>query len=50
MLAKLESLTKFKETKSKFDAIKLMKAIKSLSYQFEGQKYHPQALHQAKKR
>jgi hypothetical protein len=50
MLVKLKSLEEFKEMKSKLDAIKLMKAIESLSNQFEVQKYHPRALRQAKKR
>jgi hypothetical protein len=43
-------MTEYKTIKNSFDAIKLNKAIKSLTYQFEGQHYHPQALHQAKKR
>jgi hypothetical protein len=50
MLEKLESLNDYKTIKQGFDAIKLIKAIKSLTYQFEGQRYHSQVLHQAKKR
>jgi hypothetical protein len=37
-------------TKQEFDAIKLIKAHKGLTYKLEGQRYHTQALHQAKKR
>jgi hypothetical protein len=50
MVAKLESLDDFKEIERGLDVIKLMKAIKGVSYQFEGQKYQDKALHQALKR
>jgi hypothetical protein len=50
MVAKLESLSDFKKIDLCLDLIKLMKAIKWLLYQFEGQKYHPEELHQAMKR
>jgi hypothetical protein len=50
MVAKLESLSDFKKIDGELDVIKLMKAIKGLYYQIEGQKYHPEALHQAMKR
>jgi hypothetical protein len=50
VVAKLESLDEFKEIERDLDVIKLMKAIKGLSYQLEGQKNHPEALHQAMKR
>jgi hypothetical protein len=39
MVAKLESLDDFKEIERRLDVIKLMKAIKGVSYQFEGQTY-----------
>jgi hypothetical protein len=50
MVAKLESLDDFKEIERGLDVIKLMKAIKGVSYQFEGQKYQDEALHKAMKR
>jgi hypothetical protein len=50
MVSKLESLDDFKEIERALDVIKLMKAIKGVSYQFEGQKYEDEALHQAMKR
>jgi hypothetical protein len=50
MVSKLESLDGFKEIERALDVIKLMKAIKGVSYQFEGQKYEDEALHQAMKR
>jgi hypothetical protein len=50
MVSKLESLNDFKEIERALDVIKLMKAIKGVSYQFEGQKYEDEALHQAMKR
>jgi hypothetical protein len=50
MVAKLESLDDFKEIERVLDVIKLMEAIKGVSYQFEGQKYQDKALHQALKR
>jgi hypothetical protein len=50
MVAKLESLDEFKEIERHLDVIKLMKAIKGVSYQFEGQTYQDEALHQAMKR
>jgi hypothetical protein len=50
MFATLESLDDFKEIKRGLDVIKLMKAIKGVTYQFEGQKYQDEALHQEMKR
>jgi hypothetical protein len=50
MVSKLESLDDFKEIERALDVIKLMKEIKGVSYQFEGQKYKDEALHQAMKR
>jgi hypothetical protein len=50
MVAKLESLDDFKEIERGLDVIKLMKEIKGISYQFEGQKYQDEVLHQAMKR
>jgi hypothetical protein len=50
MVAKLESLDDFKEIERGLDIIKLTKAIKGVSYQFEGQKYEDEALRQAMKR
>jgi hypothetical protein len=50
MRAKLESLDSYENMKDGFDTIALIKAIKGLIYQFDGQKYHSMALHQAKKR
>jgi hypothetical protein len=39
----------FKEIERDLDVIKLMKASKGLSYHIKGEKYHPEALHQAMK-
>jgi hypothetical protein len=50
MRAKLEGLDSYEKMKVGFDMIALIKAIKGLTYQFGGQKYHSMALHQAKKR
>jgi hypothetical protein len=50
MVAKLESLSDFKKIDRDLDVIKLIKAITLLSYQFEGKKYHLEALHQAMNR
>jgi hypothetical protein len=50
MRAKLEGLDSYEKMKDGFDMIALIKAIKGLTYQFDGQKYHSMALHQAKKR
>jgi hypothetical protein len=41
LLAKPESLEKIKGIEHNFDVKNLMKAINSISYQIEGQKYHP---------
>jgi hypothetical protein len=46
---KLKSINDYKSIKQGFDAIKLINAIKSLTCQFKGQKYHHQALCQAKR-
>jgi hypothetical protein len=48
--ATLEGLINYEDTKRSFNVITLIKAIKGLSYQFDGQTYHYMALHQAKKR
>jgi hypothetical protein len=50
MRAKLEGLDSYEKMKGGFDTIALIKAIKGLTYQFDGQKYHSMALHQAKNR
>jgi hypothetical protein len=50
MVSKLESLDDFKEIEIALDVIKLMKAIKGISYRFDGQTYEDDALHQAMKR
>jgi hypothetical protein len=50
MRAKLESLSDYKAIKQGVYVIKLIKAINSLMYQLEGQKYHNKVLHQDKKR
>jgi hypothetical protein len=47
MVAKLDSLPEFKKIERDLDVIKLIKAIKRLSYQFEGTRYQEKALHQA---
>jgi hypothetical protein len=49
-VAKLESLDEFKAIERGLDVIKLIKAIKGVSYQFEAQKYLDEALYQAMKR
>jgi hypothetical protein len=49
MRAKLEALNDYEEMVHTFDVIALMKAINVLTYQFEGQRYHPKSLHQEKK-
>jgi hypothetical protein len=46
--AKLDGLKGYKVIKDKFDLIKLINAIKSITYRFEGKKYHAMALHQVK--
>jgi hypothetical protein len=50
MVSKLKYLDDFKEIERALDVIKLMKAIKGISYQFDGQTYEDDALHQAVKR
>jgi hypothetical protein len=55
MKAKLEGIKDCTAMKNYFDVIMLIKAIKGLSYQFEGQNYHSFShshlpLHQTKKR
>jgi hypothetical protein len=47
MAAKLASLPEFKKIDRALDVIKLINAIKRLSYQFEGTRYQEKALHQA---
>jgi hypothetical protein len=49
MRAKLDALKDWKGIKYSFDLIKLIKAIKGLTYKFEGHNYHAMALHQVKK-
>jgi hypothetical protein len=49
MRANINALKDWKGIKESFDLIRLIKAIKGLNYQFEGQKYHAMALHQSKK-
>jgi hypothetical protein len=49
MRAKLEGLNGYKTIKDKVDPINLIKAIKGMTYQFEGPQYHSMALHQAKR-
>jgi hypothetical protein len=44
MVAKLEGLIEYNAIKDNVDVIKLFKAIKSLTYQFEGRRYHAMAL------
>jgi hypothetical protein len=50
MRASLEATKGYSVMKDSFDVIKLIKAIKELTYQFGGQRYHAMSLHQAKKR
>jgi hypothetical protein len=50
MQVKFQALNDYEEMMLTFDVIVLMKAINGLKYQFEGQIYHAQSLHQAKKR
>jgi hypothetical protein len=50
MWAKLESLANYENMKNTFDVIVLIKSIKELTCQFEGQRYHTQALHHARTR
>jgi hypothetical protein len=50
MRASLEATKGYSAMKDSFDMIKLIKAIKGLTYQFGGQRYHVMSLHQAKKR
>jgi hypothetical protein len=50
MVSKLEYLDDFKEIERALDVITLMKAIKGIAYQFDGQTYEDDALHQAMKR
>jgi hypothetical protein len=49
MWAKLDGLKGYRAIKDSFNLIDLIKAIKGLTYQFEGQRYHAMALRQAKK-
>jgi hypothetical protein len=50
MQNKLEAINDYEEMMQTFYVISLMKAIKGLTYQVQGQIYHSQSLHQAKKR
>jgi hypothetical protein len=47
--ANIDALKDWKGIKDIFDLIRLIKAIKGLTYQFDGKKYHAMALHQSKK-
>jgi hypothetical protein len=49
MVASLQSLKGFKAMNQKFDLLELMKSIKGLIYNFDGQRYHPMSLHLATK-
>jgi hypothetical protein len=50
MRQKLESTDSFQLTASQGDAIELLKMIKNITYNYQSQKYTPQAIHNAKKR
>jgi hypothetical protein len=45
--SKLESIRDYDSFNDTLDVAPLIKAIKGLTYQFEGQRYHSQALHKA---
>jgi hypothetical protein len=48
--AKLELVAGYDDMKGSFDLISLIKAMKGLVYQFEGQNYHPNAFFLSHKR
>jgi hypothetical protein len=50
MKSKLESLLDYDVFNDTVDVVALIKAIKGLTYQFESQRYHSQALHKAIRR
>jgi allophanate hydrolase subunit 1 len=50
MKSKLESLLDYDSFNDAVDVVDLIKAIKGLTYQFESQRYHSQALHKAIRR
>jgi hypothetical protein len=50
MRAKLEAVMGYDKMCTSLDVIRLINSIKGLTYKFEGQNYHPRALHRAKKR
>jgi hypothetical protein len=49
MRTKLESLNLFEAISSASDALALLKSIKNIVFNFQSQKYKPQALHEAKR-
>jgi hypothetical protein len=50
VLAKLEARDTYNEMSEEADSIKLLKEIRALVYNFQSQKYAPQALHEGKRR
>jgi hypothetical protein len=48
--ARVEALPNYKEMSEEFDALALLKAIKSIAYNFQSQKYKPNALNDSKRR
>jgi hypothetical protein len=50
MKSKLKGLVDYDSLADTFDVVPLIKAIKGLTYQFESQRYHWQALHKAVRR
>jgi hypothetical protein len=50
MRQRLESTDSFQLIASQGDAIELLKMIKNITYNYQSQKYTPQAIHDAKKR
>jgi hypothetical protein len=50
VLAKLEARDTYNEMPDEADSIKLLKEIRALVYNFQSQKYAPQALHEGKRR
>jgi hypothetical protein len=50
MRQRLESTDTFQQISTTGDAIGLLKVIKSITYNYQSQRYMPQAIHEAKKR
>jgi hypothetical protein len=50
VLAKLEASDTYNEMSEEADSMKLLKEIRALVYNFQSQKYAPQALHEGKRR